>query len=201
MGTCSSSRRESAVVDLSVSAIDPLLLSISDDNSIFRELNSHASGAALNRGSRMRRRREQRLNDEARMAEIIALQQSLAAMEDFFQSLLGQAQLHYIEQAFDPQNGGNQGPPPASRTLTLPEVDSPPNATCGICSELLAKRATQMPCGHLFHATGCIDPWLQRHCTCPVCRYVRMRCDVIRWFQRFICCTNRCAPILVPGMK
>ena len=127
----------------------PLIDAFRDASSVTTAMPSLSSA----RGSRIRRRREERLQDEARMAEILALQQSLAAMEDFFQSLLGQAQLHFVEQAFDPQNGGNQGPPPASCTLVLPKVSSPLNEMCGVCSEPLAKLSTRMPCGHLlsFH--------------------------------------------------
>mmetsp|Transcript_5086 Transcript_5086/g.8779 ORF Transcript_5086/g.8779 Transcript_5086/m.8779 type:complete len:264 (-) Transcript_5086:1626-2417(-) len=122
--------------------------------------------------NRRRRRRRQQLRDEARLAEILALQQSLAAMEDFFQSLLGQAQ-NYME-AMDPQQGGNAGPPPASELAikALPQVEVHEKQFCGICGEGFGtEKAIMLPCGHHFHAQSCVEPWLKRHCTCPVCRY------------------------------
>lgn len=112
-----------------------------------------------------------RYHDEERLAEIMALQQSLAAMEDFFQSLLGQA--NFYMDAFDPQNGGgNRGPPPVSKQVleALPDIDSThAGAICGICGDEAAE--TILPCGHVFHRESCIEPWLTRHCTCPACRY------------------------------
>jgi Ring finger domain len=29
----------------------------------------------------------------------------------------------------------------------------------------------EMPCGHIFHAATCLEPWLKKRTTCPACRY------------------------------
>lgn len=47
---------------------------------------------------------------------------------------------------------------------------TPQEEPCAICLDDLqkAKRARQLPCGHIFHSR-CVDPWvIQRH-TCPLC--------------------------------
>jgi len=73
------------------------------------------------------------------------------------------------------------GPPPASQStlddlaeITVSKVDleTDGNDTCCICMEdhELGQKASKLPCGHIFHK-DCIGGWLERHCTCPICRF------------------------------
>jgi hypothetical protein len=124
------------------------------------------------------RGRRSLLTHEERLADIAVLQQSLSVMENFFQSLVGQAQI-YME-AMDPNNVTGAGPPPASvaailsllQTPVSPSELSPSSKGCIICCEeyLSNEIVTRLPCGHFYHP-NCVKPWLQKHCTCPTCRY------------------------------
>merc|ERR1719502_154963 len=44
--------------------------------------------------------------------------------------------------------------------------------TCAVCLDDLEPGVTirQLPCQHLFHK-DCIDPWLEAHYTCPLCKF------------------------------
>lgn len=140
--------------------------------------------AAFEDRSNLRQRPRGRRNrrHEERMADILALQQSLAAMEDFFQQLvLGQTTGFYME-AMDPNNNNaHGGPPPASDVaiaslvkskLTIKDLKLLPNKMCSVCCEALEAltSVSRLPCGHVYHP-HCVEPWLHRHCTCPSCRY------------------------------
>lgn len=126
------------------------------------------------------RRGRRNRNQEERMAEIAALQQSLSMMETFFENLSGFSGF-YLE-AMDPNNNNNgAGPPPASDAaiasllqapLTRKELALLHNKMCSVCCEALQVKqvVSRLPCGHFYHPQ-CVEPWLQRHCTCPACRY------------------------------
>ena len=128
----------------------------------------------------IRHHRGRRTQDE-RMADIAALQQSLSAMEDFFQQLVGQTTGFFME-AMDPNNAQlGAGPPPASDAAIASLVCSPLTANelallhskmCSVCCEALEVKqlVSRLPCGHVYHPQ-CVEPWLQKHCTCPSCRY------------------------------
>jgi len=72
----------------------------------------------------------------------------------------------------------NTGPPPAekSRIESLPlirvsqkMVDD--HVECAVCKDeyKLGEDVKRLPCDHLFH-TICVDPWLDLHDSCPICR-------------------------------
>lgn len=144
-----------------------------------REIILH-TGAGLRSRQYMQRLHtsQAHMADPTRLQEIIALQQSLAAMEEFFQSLLGHvAASHYLE-AMDPSNQ-TTGPPPASEAVIASLPRSPllssevtKGCMCQVCCEPhhVGEIVTRLPCGHYYHAQ-CVEPWLHRHCTCPTCRY------------------------------
>ena len=161
MGACSSSRSSVDLPDAEAVEFSRFLLEY--------EASGHAAQARTL--SRVRQQGSHRTDDEVRLAEIVALQHSLAAMEDFFQSLLGQAS--FYNEALDPQNGVNKcGPPPAAKVILdeLPDITAEGSSlACGICGEKGCE--TRLPCGHSFHKRSCVELWLTRHCTCPLCRY------------------------------
>ena len=66
------------------------------------------------------------------------------------------------------------GPPPAQKEAVeaLPTVTVKENLQCSVCLDdfEIGAEAKEMPCKHKFHS-GCIMPWLELHCSCPVCRF------------------------------
>ena len=57
-------------------------------------------------------------------------------------------------------------------TVTADDLLEATNKECLICLEeqKLGSLACKLQCGHLFHK-DCVKEWLQKHCTCPVCRF------------------------------
>lgn len=75
----------------------------------------------------------------------------------------------------------SKGAPPISRRalgdlptikVTEEELVQDGNDFCCVCLEphKVGDMALQLPCGHLYHPS-CGMEWLQKHCTCPNCRY------------------------------
>ena len=101
-------------------------------------------------------------------------------MAQGFQEFLGvpAAQQQHFGQA------AQQAPaatPPASRRYIASLRETPVvsddlieenNKECLVCLEeqRIGGLAVKLPCGHLYHKK-CVVDWLQRHCTCPCCRF------------------------------
>eukprot|EP01031_Cornospumella_fuschlensis_P029809 gene29809-35990_t len=97
---------------------------------------------------------------------------------DFLGNIFNAANQHG-RHAPPPQDPNFQ-PPAGSRAInSLPSVKvtaddllEETNKECVFClvEQELGSSACKLPCGHLFHR-DCVVQWLQRKCTCPVCRY------------------------------
>jgi len=89
--------------------------------------------------------------------------------------------LRHSQDIPEPQVPRDSIPPASKRILCkLPEVvvtkedldEDLTNLECAIClaEQKIGRIATKLPCGHIF-CTECLRPWLQKSCSCPVCRY------------------------------
>ncbi|KAI8434465.1 hypothetical protein MSG28_012484 [Choristoneura fumiferana] len=72
----------------------------------------------------------------------------------------------------------NAGPPPLPReqiaaipSEALTPEQAAANTSCSVCWEnfQIGEMVSRLQCDHIFHST-CIEPWLQLHATCPICR-------------------------------
>ena len=107
------------------------------------------------------------------------------------QFMFGQRNPQYGQQ---PNTHANTGPPPVSKrllnslpivTVTTDDLLEETNKECAIClSEIkLGMKACKLPCGHLYDRE-CLKVWLEKHCTCPVCRFELETDDVQYESQR-----------------
>ena len=56
--------------------------------------------------------------------------------------------------------------------ITADDLLEQTNKECIVCLEeqTLGNFACKLPCGHIYHR-NCIKEWLEKNCSCPVCRY------------------------------
>ncbi|CAH8390664.1 unnamed protein product [Eruca vesicaria subsp. sativa] len=68
------------------------------------------------------------------------------------------------------------GTPPAQKdaveALASVKIEEEARLQCSVCLDdfEIGVEAKEMPCKHRFHGE-CLLPWLELHCSCPVCRY------------------------------
>jgi len=99
------------------------------------------------------------------------------ARGDYFQGDMNEllAQMHRQQQEAE------HGKPPAAKSvidmlptsvLTKASADALAGSCCAVCQDTYKEGETvcKLPCGHEYHK-DCVHPWLERHCTCPVCRH------------------------------
>jgi hypothetical protein len=120
-----------------------------------------------------------------------------AAYQYAAQATFGLQQQFQQQQQQQQQNAETRSPdnpPPASAhaiaslpivRITADDLLEETNKECVVCldDQRLGNMACKLPCGHLFHKT-CVSEWLQKKCTCPVCRYELETSDPVYEAQR-----------------
>eukprot|EP00979_Chaetoceros_neogracilis_P001496 scaffold253_cov267-Chaetoceros_neogracile.AAC.29 len=152
--------------------------------------NSNNNSSANNNSSTSNSRTDNNNNNRTDNTNTNASQQR-QPVNNPFEAFAQQFQANFQQnQAPPPQQHHNQhqeaapptraAPPADSRAIRqLPTVSVTPedlvdenNRECCICFEehCLNDKVTRLPCAHIYHPR-CITEWLNRHCTCPQCRY------------------------------
>jgi len=78
-------------------------------------------------------------------------------------SAFGRQSLPFQSQAPPPP----PPPPPPPASTSAPAVEE--EDECSICMNPLIHNVVSTTCKHKFHR-ACVTPWLNSHCTCPMCR-------------------------------
>ena len=133
--------------------------------------------------SRIRERRARNRRQPTPEEELEQLQHDLETMERLFRSLLGHSFVEGIgyEESFEEERRDENYCPPASQkvmknlpTITIAKQDlrDECNHECCVCfyKHSVGDKVVRLPCGHLFHH-NCISEWLNKRCTCPICRW------------------------------
>ena len=97
---------------------------------------------------------------------------------DLFGQEFQQQFQHNAQQ--QPQRPSTTAPPASKRLLrnlpavkvTADDLIEETNKNCCVCLEdqLVGTTAIKLPCGHIYHP-NCLREWLEKSCTCPVCRF------------------------------
>ncbi|KAJ8905865.1 hypothetical protein NDN08_002370 [Rhodosorus marinus] len=93
--------------------------------------------------------------------------------------VIGEGGLNAVIQHLTENDPNQYGNPPAAKDAVnaLPKLKVTESILgsedgCAVCKDAfeLDQECVQMPCSHIF-CESCISPWLERHNTCPVCRF------------------------------
>jgi len=133
--------------------------------------------------SRLSRNGNQDSTDSAVLEQ---LQLDLITIERIFQNLLGQPYQSGASTT-EPLRLGDSCPPASidaikaipSINITQEDLEDENNRSCCICfgDHKLGEKVARLPCGHIFHRK-CVSEWLEKHCTCPFCRWELKTSDV-----------------------
>ncbi|MCO5558606.1 hypothetical protein L7F22_012192 [Adiantum nelumboides] len=83
--------------------------------------------------------------------------------------------LHHVVQ--DEANRYGSSPASKAAVAALPTSNfckdswEDEDTCCAVCREVFdsGEEVKELPCKHIYHS-GCILPWLEMHCSCPLCR-------------------------------
>lgn len=110
-------------------------------------------------------------NSSSNFSSSLDLNPSSSSLEDYF---IGPG-LDLLLQHLAENDPSRYGTPPAKKEAVeaLPSVKIEEfSLACSVCLDEfdIGSEAKLLPCKHKFHGK-CIMPWLELHCSCPVCRF------------------------------